>query len=119
MRDRKRWTEFLGFCRPLRRRFPSGRRYLVCDNDGAHQKAGVLARRPDHGIELVRTPSNASWLNWIECESLGYFTTLGPGCGGSSAGVAIRPLDPAVEVPGRLLVTPAERPASALVAAFT
>jgi hypothetical protein len=48
-------------------------------------------------------------------------TTVGPGCGGSPAGVVLRPLDPPVEVPGKLLVTPAgERPAlRALVAAFT
>ncbi len=28
-----------------------------------------------HGIELVYTPKNASWLNWIECEftALRYF----------------------------------------------
>jgi hypothetical protein len=33
-RDRKRWREFLDFCRQLRRRFPTGRLYLVCDNYG-------------------------------------------------------------------------------------
>jgi hypothetical protein len=31
-RDRKRWREFLGFCKQLRRRFPIGKLYLVCDN---------------------------------------------------------------------------------------
>ena len=40
-RDRKRWREFLEFCRQLRRRFPTGRLYLVCDNYSAHQKAEV------------------------------------------------------------------------------
>ncbi|GAA3061087.1 hypothetical protein GCM10010464_26820 [Pseudonocardia yunnanensis] len=78
-RDRKRWREFLDFCRQLHRRFPTGRLYLVCDNYGAHQKAEVLTWRADHGIELVFTPSNASWLNWIECEftALRYFTLDG------------------------------------------
>jgi len=42
-RDRKRWTESLDFCRRLRRRFPTGRLYLMCSNCGAHQKAEVLA----------------------------------------------------------------------------
>ena len=40
-RDRKRWREFLGFLKQLRRRFPTGRLYLVCDNYGSHQKAEV------------------------------------------------------------------------------
>lgn len=71
-RDRKRWQEFLDFCKQLRRRFPTGRLYLICDNYGAHQKAEVLAWCTDHDIELMFTPSNASWLNWIECE----FTAL-------------------------------------------
>ena len=32
-----------------------------------------------HDVELVFTPSNASWLNWIECEftALRYFTLDG------------------------------------------
>jgi transposase len=77
--DRKRWTEFLDFCRQLRRRFPSGRLYLICDNYGAHKKAEVRAWCADHDVELVFTPSNASWLNWIECEftALRYFTLDG------------------------------------------
>jgi transposase len=78
-RDRKRWPEFLDFCKQLRRRFPAGRLYLVCDNYGPHQKAEVLAWCADHDIELVFTPTNASWLNWIECEftALRYFTLDG------------------------------------------
>ncbi|MGH3566427.1 MAG: transposase [Pseudonocardia sp.] len=75
----ERWQEFLDFCKQLRRRFPTGRLYLICDNYGAHQKAEVLAWCTDHDIELVFTPSNASWLNWIECEftALRYFTLDG------------------------------------------
>jgi transposase len=78
-RDRKRAREFLDFCKQLRRRFPSGRLYVVCDNYGAHQKTEVTAWCADHDIELVFTPSNASWLNWIECEftALRYFTLDG------------------------------------------
>jgi transposase len=62
-RDRKRAREFLDFCRQVRRRFPTGRLYVVCDNYGAHQKAEVLTWCAEHNIELVFTPSNASWLN--------------------------------------------------------
>jgi transposase len=75
-RDRKRWPEFLDFCKQLRRRFPTGRLYLVCDNYGPHQKAEVIGWCAEHDVELVFTPTNASWLNWIECEftALRYFT---------------------------------------------
>jgi transposase len=78
-RDRKRAREFLDFCKQLRRRFPAGRLYLVCDNYGAHTKAEVTTWCAEHDIELVFTPSNASWLNWIECEftALRYFTLDG------------------------------------------
>ncbi|MDT8916018.1 hypothetical protein [Amycolatopsis sp. PS_44_ISF1] len=31
-RDRKRWPQFLEFCKQLRRRLPVGKLYLICDN---------------------------------------------------------------------------------------
>jgi hypothetical protein len=68
LRDRKRWQEFLAFLRQLRRRFPTGRLYIVCDNFSPHRKAEVAAWCAGHNVELVFTPTNASWLNWIECE---------------------------------------------------
>jgi transposase len=75
-RDRKRWQEFLGFLRQLRTRFPSGRLFVVCDNFSPHHKQQVRDWCAEHDVELVFTPSNASWLNWIECEftALRYFT---------------------------------------------
>src|SRR4051812_38763955 len=78
-RDRKRWPQFLDFCKQLRRRFPAGKLYLVCDNYGPHGKAEVLTWCAANGIELVYTPTNASWLNWIECEftAVRYFTLDG------------------------------------------
>ena len=78
-RDRKRWQEFLAFLRQLRTRFPTGRLYVVCDNFSPHRKAEVAAWCAAHDVELVLTPSNASWLNWIECEftALRYFTLDG------------------------------------------
>ena len=78
-RDRKRWQEFLGFLRQLRTRFPSGRLFVVCDNFSPHHKQQVRDWCADHDVELVFTPTNASWLNWIECEftALRYFTLDG------------------------------------------
>jgi transposase len=78
-RDRKRWREFLGFLRQVRTRFPAGRLYIVCDNFSPHRKAEVTVWCAAHDVELVFTPSNASWLNRIESEftALRYFTLDG------------------------------------------
>lgn len=77
-RDRKRWQEFLDFLRQLRRRF-AGKLYVVCDNFSPHKKSEVAQWCAGNDVELVFTPSNASWLNWIECEfaALRYFTLDG------------------------------------------
>lgn len=77
-RDRKRWQEFLGFLRQLRRRF-TGKLYVICDNFSPHKKIEVTSWCERHDVELVFTPSNASWLNWIESEfaALRYFTLDG------------------------------------------
>ena len=79
IRDRKRWSEFLDFLRQIRRRFPTGRLYVVLDNYSPHKKAEVAAWCAANDVEPVFTPSNASWLNWIECEftALRYFTLDG------------------------------------------
>lgn len=78
-RDRKRWQEFLAFLKQLRARFPAGRLYVVCDNFSPHKKSQVIEWCAAHDVELVFTPSNASWLNWIESEftALRYFTIDG------------------------------------------
>jgi transposase len=78
-RDRKRWQEFGGFLRQLRARFPAGRLYVICDNFSPHKKSQVADWCADNNVELVFTPSNASWLNWIESEftALRYFTLDG------------------------------------------
>jgi transposase len=78
-RDRKRWREFLGFLKQLRARFPTGRLYIVCDNFSPHTKTEVADWCRANAVELVFTPSNASWLNWIESEftALRYFTLDG------------------------------------------
>jgi hypothetical protein len=76
---RKRGREFLDFCKTLRRRWPNQRLYLVLDNYGPHKRPEVLTWCQAHNIELVFTPTNASWLNWIECEftALRYFALAG------------------------------------------
>ena len=76
IRDRKRAIEFLDFLRHVRRRFPTGRLYLVLDNFSPHKKAELGSWYAANDVELVFTPTNASWLNWIECEftALRYFT---------------------------------------------
>jgi transposase len=78
-RDRKRWTEFLGFLKQLRRRFPAGKLYLIVDNFSPHKKAQIRIWCELNNVELVFTPSNASWLNRIEAEftHLRYFTLDG------------------------------------------
>ena len=78
-RDRKRWQEFGDFARQLRRRFPAGKLYLVVDNFSPHKKDNVAVWCEQNDVELVFTPSNASWLNRIEAEftHLRYFTLNG------------------------------------------
>src|SRR5699024_5924484 len=62
----------------LRRRF-NGKLYVVCDNFSPHKKNEVTVWCADNDVELVFTPSNASWLNWIESEfaAVRYFTLNG------------------------------------------
>jgi transposase len=78
-RDRKRWQEFLAFLKQVRARFPTGRLYVVCDNYSPHTKDRVADWCAANDVDLVFTPSNASWLNWIESEftALRYFTLDG------------------------------------------
>lgn len=79
LRDRKRSQEFLEFLRQIRRRFPTGRLHVVCDNFSPHRKATVGDWCVANDVELVFTPTHASWLNWIESEftALRYFTLDG------------------------------------------
>lgn len=78
IRTRKRWQEFLSFLKTLRLRYPD-RLYIVLDNFSPHLKGEVADWCRDHDVELVFTPTNASWLNWIESEfaALRHFTLNG------------------------------------------
>ena len=69
----KTWKDFLGFLRWLRRRYRKQERlHIVLDNFKPHLKAEVLAWASRNNVRLVFTPTNASWLNRIEC----HFTAL-------------------------------------------
>jgi transposase len=77
-RHRKRWPQFLDFLKQLRRKY-TGKLYIVCDNYSPHKKQEVTDWCRANAVELAFTPSNASWLNWIESEfqALRYFTLNG------------------------------------------
>jgi transposase len=79
IRDRKRWAEFLGLLKVLRRTYPGQRLYVILDNFSPHKRAEVLAWCADNNVELVFIPTNASWLNWIEAEfaALRYYALNG------------------------------------------
>jgi transposase len=69
----KNWITFLAFLKWLRRRFPNTEvLHIVLDNATFHGKAEVLSYAATHKIKFYRTPTNASWLNRIEC----HFTAL-------------------------------------------
>jgi len=52
-RDRKRWPRFLDFCKQLRRRFPTGKLFLVCD----HYGPSWLPKRPRSPPISAATPN--------------------------------------------------------------
>jgi transposase len=65
----KTWVEFLGFVKWLRRQYRSSETlHVVLDNYGPHAKAEVLNWAKGHKIRFYFTPTNASWLNRIECQ---------------------------------------------------
>jgi transposase len=69
----KNWMTFLAFLKWLRRKY---RRtevlHIVLDNAKFHGKAEVLGYAATHKIKFYWTPTNASWLNRIEC----HFTAM-------------------------------------------
>ena len=70
---KKNWVSFLAFLKWLRRRYPSGEvLHIVLDNAGYHLKKEVQKYAMTHKIKFYWTPTNASWLNRIEC----HFTAM-------------------------------------------
>jgi len=69
VRARKRHQEFLGVLKLLRKKYPKNQRiHLILDNFSPHRKAKVLRYCRKNNIHLIWTPTNASWLNPIECQ---------------------------------------------------
>jgi transposase len=69
----KNWMTFLTFLKWLRRRYPRTEvLHIVLDNATFHGKGEVLGYAASHKIKFYWTPTNASWLNRIEC----HFTAL-------------------------------------------
>lgn len=69
----KDWRAWLAFLKWVRRRYPSRQTlHIVLDNYKTHLKTEVVAWANAHNICFYFTPTNASWLNRIEC----HFTAL-------------------------------------------
>jgi transposase len=67
LRERKAARDVLGFLRTVRMRYrPSERIYLVMDNISTHWTKDVRAWAEASNVELVPTPTYASYLNRIE-----------------------------------------------------
>lgn len=68
IKKRKRFNEFLQYLKYLRSLYPAKERlYFIYDNYSPHKKEEVLAWIKENNVELALTPTNASWLNPIEC----------------------------------------------------
>jgi len=68
VKRRKRRQEFLSFLKIIRKRYPlETRLYIVLDNFSPHLHSSVRTWARKNRVSLVFTPTNASWLNRIEC----------------------------------------------------
>ena len=68
IKPRKRRQEFLAFLKTIRKRYPMETRlYIVRDNFSPHLHHRVRTWARKNRVSLVFTPTNASWLNRIEC----------------------------------------------------
>jgi hypothetical protein len=62
----------LGFYRQIRMRYDPGLRiYLIADNLSTHKTPAIYDWAADSNVELVFTPTYASFLNPIECHFCG------------------------------------------------
>lgn len=68
-RPRKRHQEVLEVLKRMRNRYPPQLRiHLILDNFSPHKVAEVQQWCAANNVHLIWTPTNASWLNPIECE---------------------------------------------------
>ena len=66
--QRKKTPDFLRFMRWVRRRYPMRQRlHVVLDNYGPHLSADLRDWARRNNVRFYFTPTNASWLNRIEC----------------------------------------------------
>jgi transposase len=71
--NEKNGAEFLVFLKWLRRLYrSSGKLYIILDNVSYHTTPDILAWAKTHRVRFYYTPTDASWLNRIEC----HFTAL-------------------------------------------
>jgi transposase len=67
LRAHKNAGEVLAFYQQIRMRYPAKQRiYLIADNLSTHKTPDIRQWAADHNIELVFTPTYASFLNRIE-----------------------------------------------------
>jgi transposase len=71
IKTRKRWRELLQFLKYVRSLY-QGKLYIILDNFSPHKKDDITSWCEKSDVELVFLPTNASWLNRIEC----HFTAL-------------------------------------------
>ena len=68
LRPRRRGRDMLAFMRQIRACYPSRRRiYWIQDNLSANWTPDIRTFADDHNVELVPTPTYASYLNPVEC----------------------------------------------------
>jgi len=66
---RKRWKETLRALERLRKKYPDQSPiYLILDNFSPHKNQVIKRWAKQNNIISVWTPTNASWLNRIECQ---------------------------------------------------
>jgi len=70
IKKRKRWRELLQFLKYIRS-LSKEKLYIIQDNFSPHIKEEVTTWCESNNIEIVLTPTNASWLNRIECHFAG------------------------------------------------
>lgn len=69
LRRRKRSKEVLGFFKQLRRHYPIDQHvHIIMDNFAAHTTQEILQWAKRSNVSFALTPTNASWLNPIECQ---------------------------------------------------
>jgi transposase len=71
IKRRKRWRELLQILKYVRSLY-KGKLYIILDNFSPHRKDDITSWCKKNDVELVFLPTNASWLNRIEC----HFTAL-------------------------------------------